>query len=116
WRLPRNARHTSRPGSATSTTAPCGRRARTSAPWVPSISSAGSPTGATRPPSPAPAAIVPAFAAGIFILGGRSARFEVEVDPHRHVVGRLFPAAHVLVDTGGDEAVGRLRRHQHVVD
>src|SRR5437588_38834 len=40
----------------------------------------------------------------------------IEIDPHRHVVGGALPGAHVLVDTGGEEAVGRLGRHQHVVD
>ena len=46
----------------------------------------------------------------------RAVRFEFQLDPYRHVVGRLLPGAHVLVDAGGDEPVGRLRREQQVVD
>src|SRR6185503_6683701 len=36
--------------------------------------------------------------------------------PNGHVVGRLLPAAGELVDAGSVEAVGRLRRHQDMVD
>src|SRR5437588_241510 len=43
-------------------------------------------------------------------------RVEIQLDPDRNVVGRLLPGAHVLVDAGGDEAVGRLRRQQQVID
>ena len=47
---------------------------------------------------------------------GLTARSIVQIDLDRHVVGRLVPAAHMLVDAGIDEAVGRLRRQQQVVD
>src|SRR5688500_17992705 len=40
----------------------------------------------------------------------REARF------HRHVIARLFPAAHVRVDGDALEAVGGLRGEQQVVD
>src|ERR1043166_3837167 len=43
-------------------------------------------------------------------------RLDIQVDPDRHVIGGALPGAHVLVDAGGEEPVGRLRRHQHVVD
>src|SRR5271166_1572934 len=39
-----------------------------------------------------------------------------KIDPDRNVVGRLFPAAHVLVDAARDEPVGGLWREQHMVD
>ena len=50
----------------------------------------------------------------------RAASFRTARSPdqttNRHVVGRLFPSAHVLVDAGADEPVGGLRRQQHMVD
>jgi len=41
---------------------------------------------------------------------------ELELDPHRHVIGRLFPAADMLVDAGGGQRVGGRRRQQQMVD
>ena len=46
----------------------------------------------------------------------RSARLDIEVDVNRDVVGGLLPAAHMLVDAGGDQPVGGLWRHQDMVD
>src|SRR5262249_13859400 len=45
-----------------------------------------------------------------------SSSAELQIGPHRHVVGWFFPAAHVLVDARGDEPIGRLRRKEQVVD
>ena len=45
-----------------------------------------------------------------------SGRLDRQIDPDRHVVGRLLPGAHVLVDARRGEPVGGLRRQQQVVD
>src|SRR5665647_3933894 len=41
---------------------------------------------------------------------------DIQIDEHRHVVGRLVPGAHVIIDAGVGQPVGGLRRQQQVVD
>src|SRR5882724_10341477 len=48
--------------------------------------------------------------------GLRLCRLQVEVDPHRDVVRRLFPAAYIAVDSDIDQPVAGLRREQEVID
>ena len=42
--------------------------------------------------------------------------FHIDVGVNRHVVGRLLPGPHMLVDAGAGEPVGGLRRQQQVID
>src|ERR1700684_3023920 len=39
-----------------------------------------------------------------------------QIEPYRHVVGRLLPGAHVTIDADIRKPVGGRRREQHVVD
>src|SRR5215203_7197755 len=43
-------------------------------------------------------------------------RRQIQLAPHRYVVGRVGQAAYGLVDAGGGEPVGGLRREQEMVD
>src|SRR5947208_12290867 len=45
-----------------------------------------------------------------------SSSAEFEIGPYWHVVGRFFPAAHVLVDACADQPIGGLRREEKMVD
>src|SRR6266478_5436483 len=45
-----------------------------------------------------------------------SRRLEVEVSPYRHVVRRLFPAAHIAIDPDIDQVIAGLRRQQQMID
>src|SRR5450759_1486469 len=45
-----------------------------------------------------------------------SRRLQIEVRPYRHVIRRLFPGAHIAVDTDIDQAVAGLRRQQQMID
>src|SRR6266545_8048974 len=48
--------------------------------------------------------------------GAPPALRQIQLAPHRNVVGRVGPAAFGLVDAGGGEPIGGLRREQEVVD
>ena len=50
------------------------------------------------------------------ISGSRYFASIIQIDPHRHVVGRLFPGPHVAIDADAGEPVGGGRRQQHVID
>src|SRR5262245_12675181 len=41
---------------------------------------------------------------------------QLRLEPHRHMVRGLLPAARVLVDAGGEKPIGRLRGGQNVID
>src|SRR6266446_1358360 len=43
-------------------------------------------------------------------------RLKVEVDPHRDVVRRFFPGAHITIDSHIDQPVAGLRRQQEMID
>ena len=58
----------------------------------------------------------PAAGAGAPIRVLRLFRLQIELDPDRNMVGWLFPGAHMLVDAGGGQAVGGLRREQQMID
>src|SRR5258706_6801084 len=42
--------------------------------------------------------------------------FEVEIGPYRHMVRRLFPAAHIAIDPDIDQPIAGLRRQQQMID
>src|SRR6476646_7888258 len=91
-----------RPGSRSSTTAPCERRTKTSAHWLQSICATGWRRGASRAPAACPCCL--------------SAAFYIQIDVDRHVVGVFVPSAHVTVDTGIDQSVRGLRRQQQMIN
>ena len=46
----------------------------------------------------------------------RLGRLQIQVDPDRNMVGRLFPGPDIAVDPDPEEAVAGLRRQQQVID
>src|SRR5262249_44755256 len=64
-------------------------------------------------PTSRPMAFPLAYAAR---LQRRVGLIQLRLEPHRHMVRGLLPAARVLVDTGGEKPIGRLRGGQNVID
>ena len=114
----RRRQRRTKPGSRKTTTGRSPRRPTTTARWRCRCSSTGCRAAGTDAEDGEQAKpkgwMRRGFAAPTILRAPR--RLQIEIGPDRHVVGRLFPGAHIAVDPDIDQPVAGLRRQQQMVD